>query len=116
MKQYAFAWRTLLAEIIRDPLEKQRLADAMSVNPITLTRWASAQHNINQKGEKAGKPARPQLQSLRKLVAALPEYRDTLLPSLLEEFRELTEEDFLSPTLQSTAEDALALPGICYEQ
>ncbi len=116
MKQHAFAWRTLLAEIIHDPQEKQRLADAMDINPITLTRWASAQFYMNQNGEKSGKPPRPQLHSLRKLVTALPEYRDTLLPSLLEEFRELTEEDFRSPALQSAAEDAPALPGLCYEQ
>jgi hypothetical protein len=118
MKQHAFAWRTLLAEIIRDPQEKQRLADVMSVNPITLIRWASAQSNINQKREreKPGKPPRPQLHSLRKLVAALPEYKDTLLPSLLEEFQELTEEDFLLSALQSIAEDTPALPRLCYEQ
>jgi GAF domain len=118
MKQHAFAWRTFLAEIIRDPQEKQRLADAMSVNPITLTRWASAPSHMDKRenGVKPGKSPRPQLHSLRKLVAALPEYRDTLLPSILEEFRELAEEDFLSPPLQSAPEDRPVLPGICYEQ
>jgi hypothetical protein len=118
MKQHAFTWRALLAEIIRDPQEKQRLADIMGINPITLTRWASvsAQPYTGRKGEKPGKSPRPQLHSLRMLVAALPEYRDMLLPAILKEFRELTEEDFLSPTLQSAPEESALLPTSCSEQ
>ena len=54
--------------------------------------------------------------ALRTLVAALPEYRDMLLPSILEEFQELTEEDFLSPKQQNIPEEAALLPTNCNEQ
>src|SRR5690348_1365239 len=96
MNHDAFAWRTFLAEITRDPQERQWLADAMGVNPRTLTRWAStsSQFRTDSNREKQDKRTRPQLHFLRKLVAALPEYRDKLLPSILQEFGELTEEDF----------------------
>jgi hypothetical protein len=118
MKQQAFTWRALLAEVIRNPQEKQRLADIMGVNPITLTRWTSVNTQLytGRKGGKPGKSPRPQLHSLRTLVAALPEYRDMLLPSILEEFQELIEEDFLSPKRQSAPEGAALLPTSCSEQ
>lgn len=33
-------WRELLAEIIKSPQEKQRIAAALGVNPLTLMRWS----------------------------------------------------------------------------
>ena len=32
-------WRTLLAEIIKSPQERKRIAAALGVNPLTLKRW-----------------------------------------------------------------------------
>ena len=34
-------WRTILANMIRDPHQRQRLAERLKINPITLTRWAA---------------------------------------------------------------------------
>src|SRR5579863_495466 len=41
--QQARSWRDMLAEVIRDVHEKQRIAQALGVNPMTLTRWATNQ-------------------------------------------------------------------------
>src|SRR5947209_740431 len=111
MESDEFNWRTFLGEITREPQEKQRLADIMNVSPITLTRWVSTGSRSRMEQEKEKLP-RPQVQSLRKLVAALPEYRDKLIPSILQEYRDLTEEDFQ----QSMAEEPIRIPTICYEE
>jgi hypothetical protein len=66
--------------------------------------------------QEQGKLPRPQVHSLRKLVAALPDYRNRLIPSILQEFQELTEDDFQQHTLQNEPEEIMALPAICYEQ
>jgi hypothetical protein len=117
MTQNAYRWRTLLGEIIRDPQEKVRLAEAMGVNAITLVRWVNTGWRSRTPGEggNGDKPPRPQKDSLRRLVAALPQYREQLLPSLLEEFQELTEEDFLLRAVSGPAEGPMSLPVGCYE-
>jgi hypothetical protein len=55
----ARTWRDLLAEIIHDTHEKQRIAVALGVNQVTLSRWAS---NLS----------RPRLQHHKKLLDAIP--------------------------------------------
>jgi hypothetical protein len=115
MEQDEFNWRTFLGEVTRDPQEKQRLADMMNVSPITLTRWANGVSRTPAEQEKEKLP-RPQIQSLRKLVAALPEYRSKLIPSILQEYQDLTEEDFQPSALQNLAEEPARIPIICYEQ
>ncbi|MBV9231851.1 MAG: GAF domain-containing protein [Chloroflexi bacterium] len=117
MDQKAFTWRTLLGEIIRDPQERSRLAEAMGVNAITLTRWVSTGSRSGTGAEKDGgeKLPRPQRDSLRKLVAALPDYRDKLIPSILQEFQEMTEEDFLPRTPSNITEESASLSVNCYE-
>lgn len=52
-------WRDLLAEIIHNPHEKQRIAAALGVNQVTLLRWANNQ-------------SRPRYQHHRKLLDAIP--------------------------------------------
>ncbi|HKV58637.1 MAG TPA: hypothetical protein VJO32_10150 [Ktedonobacteraceae bacterium] len=52
-------WRDLLAEIIRDPREKQRIAAALDVNPVTPSRWANGL-------------SRPHAQHHKKLIEAIP--------------------------------------------
>ena len=65
-------WRELLGNVIRDPLERRRIAGELNVNPVTLTRW------VNQESE-------PRPSNLGKLLQALPQYSDVL--------RELFEEE-----------------------
>ena len=66
-------WRDLLAEIIQNPHEKQRIADALGVNPITLVRWVH--------GESIPRPY-----NLRRLLEIVPGQRTTLLPLITKEF------------------------------
>ncbi len=117
MAEEDFDWRTFLGDITHDPQEKLRLADIMSVSPITLTRWVSTgSRSHSRSDEERGKAPRPQLHSLRKLVAALPEYRTRLIPSIIEEYQELSEEDFQQRALQNVSEEPMALSTFCYEQ
>nr|BBH86266.1 hypothetical protein KTC_10170 [Thermosporothrix sp. COM3] len=111
MNREAFSWRSFLAEIISDPQEKQRLANAMGINPVTLTRWVSSPSRASGKE----KYPRPQIHSLQQLVASLPEYREKLIPSLLQEFPELSREDFQLPETPPRFIEPLSIPVICYE-
>jgi len=52
-------WRDLLAEIIHDPHERQRIAAALGVNQVTPSRWANNQ-------------SRPRSQHHKKLLDAIP--------------------------------------------
>jgi len=65
-------WRELLAKIIKDSHEKQRVANELGVSVITLTRWVS--------GESTPRP-----HNLRLLLKALPEHRKALLETFPEE-------------------------------
>src|SRR5689334_4649900 len=60
-------WRELLATIIADPREKQRIAEALGIHPMTLVRWA--------RGEVSPRP-----NSLYRLLDVVPAYRARLLP------------------------------------
>jgi|SRR5947209_4484723 len=66
-------WRDLLAEIIQNPDEKRRIANALGVNPITLTRWVH--------GESV-----PRLHSLHRLLEIVPDQRARFLPLIVKEF------------------------------
>ena len=65
-------WRELLAMIISDPRERQRLAAELSVSSVTLNRWV--------KGESAPRP-----QNMRRLLNVVPQYRDEFLELLRSE-------------------------------
>ncbi|HLH62803.1 MAG TPA: GAF domain-containing protein [Ktedonobacteraceae bacterium] len=70
MQQGPGDWRELLGTIISNPQERQRIAQEMRVQPITLARWI--------KGE-----AEPRPHNLRQLLHILqPVHRDLLLKSL----------------------------------
>lgn len=66
-------WRELLSSAIRDPQERQRIAEILKVNPITLTRWVSCKSN-------------PRLDTLRLLIDALPQYAQQLKNFIAEEY------------------------------
>ena len=62
-------WREQLGTILRDTKVKQKVANELGINILTLTRWI--------KGE-----ATPRPQNLRLLLNALPEHRSSLLESM----------------------------------
>ena len=66
-------WRDLLGRCIQDPSERQRIAEMLGISPVTLTRWVSRDSN-------------PRQPNLRKLLVALPDYRERLIALIEEEF------------------------------
>ncbi len=66
-------WRDLLGSIIQDPHERQRIANELGVNPVTLMRWV---HN----------EATPRQQNLQLLFKALPQHQTVLRELIAEEF------------------------------
>ncbi len=75
------SWRNLLADIISNPREKQRLAEELGVKPITLSRWASGEST-------------PRSDNLRHLLEVLPQHREQLLALIQKEkgFEEFSNE------------------------
>jgi len=66
-------WRTLLENVIADAQERQRVANVLGVNPVTLARWV--------RGESI-----PRRDNLQRLVKALPAQQQTLTRLLANEF------------------------------
>ncbi len=66
-------WRELLGIIIKDPCERQRIANAINMHPITLNRWANS-------------TSTPRIGNVRRLLDALPEYNERLLALIEREF------------------------------
>ncbi len=69
-------WRTLLSKMTHASQERQRLAQALGVNPITLSRWAN---NISQ----------PRRETLRALPVALPAVGQQLITLIEQEYPDL---------------------------
>lgn len=69
-------WRDLLGQIISDAREKQRLANALRVNPITLNRWATNKSS-------------PREESLRRLVNTLSHYQQEMIELIANEYPHL---------------------------
>jgi transcriptional regulator with XRE-family HTH domain len=72
-------WRELLGKIIKDPHEKQRVANELGVSVITLTRWVSGEST-------------PRTHNFRLLLKALPEHRDAFLDVLPDDFSQSVNE------------------------
>ena len=87
-------WRDLLAEIIHNPHEKQRMAAALGVNQVTLSRWANNQ-------------SRPRPQHQRKLLDAIPVERK-------QEFAELFAAEFPATREVPVEEPAEEIPSAFY--
>src|SRR5579875_28212 len=72
-------WQTVLQKIIQSPKERQRLASALGINVITLTRWAKENSN-------------PQRSYLTRLVQVVqPQQRAELLIALLDAYPDMQE-------------------------
>lgn len=69
----ASTWQDLLAELIEDTAERERLASVLSVQPITLIRWAE-------------KTSHPRERNMQNLVQAIPPvlFQDFLRLALIE--------------------------------
>ncbi|MBV8822336.1 MAG: GAF domain-containing protein [Ktedonobacteraceae bacterium] len=66
-------WRELLGQIIKEPLEKQRLATALKVNTVTLSRWVSGD-------------AKPRQHNLHMLIKSIPTHREQFMTLVAKEF------------------------------
>lgn len=77
------SWQNILQNILKLPGERQRLATALGLSPMTLTRWANGESN----------PQRPHLIHL--LQAVQPQYREVLLESI----------EIIYPDIQSWLKD-----------
>jgi len=66
------SWQDLLKDIISNPVERERLAKAVGVRPITLYRWVSSESS-------------PRPQNLRQLLSALPYEQRNRMAALLEQ-------------------------------
>src|SRR5437660_10829856 len=88
--QEATTWRELLGSIIQDPQERRRLANELSINPVTLTRWVNNESS-------------PRPQSIQRLLNALPQQQKALHAQLMNEFGGLIAEsvDILTEDLQN---------------
>lgn len=80
MTQETYTWRDLLGQIISDAQERQRIADLLRVNPITLTRWATAR-------------SKPRAESLRQLIEIIPSQRQRLVELITSEYPRLFAEE-----------------------
>lgn len=88
-------WRQLLGKIINDTQERQRIANVLEVNPITLTRWAGDKSN-------------PRLESARLLLDALPEHAAQLRVLIAHEFPEF------ASLLPHAAQEPQSIPSEFY--
>lgn len=66
-------WRELLGRIIEEPGERQRIAEAATIHPLTLTRWVSRESD-------------PRPTSFQALLEAVPQHRQQLLALIVQEF------------------------------
>lgn len=76
-------WRELLGWIASDPTGMQRLVQSLGVRDITIRRWVKRESD-------------PRPQNLRRLLIALPEYRDRfvdLIPLEFEDFADFAFDD-----------------------
>ncbi|MBV9689707.1 MAG: hypothetical protein JO202_08335, partial [Ktedonobacteraceae bacterium] len=71
--QNSQTWRELLGHIIKDPWERQRLATALKVNTVTLSRWVSGD-------------AKPRQYNLSMLIKIFPAHREQFMTLVAKEF------------------------------
>ena len=71
-------WRELLGWIANDPMVMQRLVHSLGVRDITIRRWLKRESD-------------PRPQNLRRLLIALPEYRERFMDLISLEFEDFAE-------------------------
>lgn len=89
-------WCDLLKQVLRDPSERQRIAQVLGVSQVTLMRW------IKQ-------TSTPRPQNMQNLLAALPEHRELLLKLIPDELK------YVSQGLgEETCEEDVVIPAVFY--
>src|SRR5690242_6065994 len=86
-------WRTLLREVIRSSQERQRIAYALNVNPVTLMCWANNTSN-------------PRPETLRALPDAIPASRKMLINLIEQEYPDIFLNDKIRAQQTQTAPSA----------
>jgi hypothetical protein len=111
-EQQHYAWRIVVGQIASNTSARELLADQLGVNPVTLLRWAGM-HKTGVVGEQQ-RVIEPRKGSLLKLVFALPEQREVLIASLMEEFPFMFKLEDFQPDARPAFEHT-TIPVICYE-
>src|SRR5947199_9634436 len=70
-------WQSILQQVLKTPGEQQRIAVAIGLSQMTLTRWAKGESN----------PQRPHLTRLVQVVQ--PSFRDELLAALETDYSDI---------------------------
>lgn len=91
-------WRELLRSVIKDPQEKQRIADELNINPITLMRWVNGS-------------SKPRVHYLQQLLYVLPQHCQELIASFAEEF-----DDTFDISERQVDEELQEIPSKFYAQ
>lgn len=76
MEEGVQTWRDLLGIVVMKPGERQRIAAALRINSITITRWIAG-------------TTKPRIDTLRALPRVLPQYREQLIALLKQEYPDL---------------------------
>lgn len=85
-------WRALLDRLISDPQERRRLATALGINPVTLTRWSNGESS-------------PRLKSLHSLLRHIPpQYQAQMVGLVNQEYQEFSLSD---PSESGEVEDRI---------
>ena len=92
------AWRITLGKIVSDPQERRRIAHMIGINHVTLTRWST---HIST----------PRMDSLHRMVQAIPTHRQQFLDLIPEEFP-----DFLTKDAPKAGSIVQEIPSAFYEQ
>ena len=92
------SWRDLLKELIRDAQVRQRIIAELEINPVTLNRWIQGE-------------SKPRPRSLRRLLFALPEHRESLIALFEEEF-----DDFAETRDDAIQNVSLTIPAEFYKR
>lgn len=111
-EHHHYAWRVIVGQIASNTGAREQLAEQLGVNPVTLLRWAGI-HKVGVVGEQQ-RVIEPRKGSLIKLVLALPEHREALITSLIEEFPFMFKPEDFQPDARLIFEST-TIPAICYE-
>ena len=76
MEEEAQTWRDLLGKVASRPGERQRIAAALRINSITITRWVTG-------------ASKPRIETLRALPQALPQHYEQMITLLKLEYPDL---------------------------
>src|SRR5579875_2254683 len=82
MDDEILTWRDLLGKVAAKPEERHKIATALRINSVTITRWVAG-------------TSKPRLETLRALPRVLPEYREQFVTLLKQEYPNLFADDLV---------------------